>query len=127
MSYEGHVQLLCGKGHLTIKDAYEDCLEPDRQSHHICCCGELFVWCHSVDDTNCDGENAILEISTPEVREKCDHCGHVTIKEEERYKIPKGVGGPYYYPAGRYGPSGEVIENKSPITSLLGVSRGGGG
>lgn len=49
MSYEGYVEYLCSKGHLSSLDVYfYDDLE------HNCCqdCGEDFVFQHSVDQTN---------------------------------------------------------------------------
>ena len=85
MSYEGYVQLLCAKGHLTEIDCYEDI--PEK-----CHCGRKFVWRNGVDTTNGsydDNGNRIdgaveLEISK-EI--KCKHCGH---GKEIIYRIPKG-------------------------------------
>ncbi len=45
MSYEGYIQFLCPKGHLTVVDAFD---HPERCSR----CNELFIWSHSVDLTN---------------------------------------------------------------------------
>jgi len=47
MSYEGYSQLICAKGHYSIRDAYDG---DDR-----CYCGEKYVWTNSVDQTNDDG------------------------------------------------------------------------
>lgn len=46
MSYEGHKEWLCAKGHYFCTDVYED--DP------VACwiCGAVLAWSHSVDDTN---------------------------------------------------------------------------
>lgn len=45
MSYEGSIELLCGKGHYSVINCYSD--EPEK-----CSCGGKFTHRHSIDETN---------------------------------------------------------------------------
>ena len=82
MSYEGFTQVLCANGHLREFDCWNSPMM-------FCpCCGKPFVWRHEVDETNCEGVRADLEIAVPEQREWCD-MGHVHVTREVTYKIPK--------------------------------------
>lgn len=87
MSYEGHVQRLCVKGHYyTTPYAYG---EPDDTSCPDC--KEACAWENHVDDTNCDsyGEIDINEFRLADpVVEPCPTCGHVRTIEPVRYRIP---------------------------------------
>lgn len=90
MSYEGHVELLCEIGHYTAVDAYDEMVY-DADVFPVngkCRCGLEFVWIHSVDDTNCDGENYPLQILSAPVYETCPHCKQVELKKDPRYIIP---------------------------------------
>lgn len=75
MSFEGHVNILCVNGHLSVLDAYDDlvwCKDPAK--NYVCGnCGESMAYIQRVDDTNCDGEDYPFEPITS------DH---------ETYKLP---------------------------------------
>ena len=64
MSYEGYVQLLCAKGHLTMQDCYLD--EPKK-----CWCKEPIVWGESVNTTNDEGHPTHLKEKSRKVCKEC--------------------------------------------------------
>ena len=77
MSYEGFVQSLCSKGHLTEYD----CCESDPKECRIC--KSKMVWFNAVDTTN--GENAgYIELKLKK-QIKCIECSSVL---EQTYYIP---------------------------------------
>ena len=83
MSYEGHVQCLCSKGHLTEIDC--------RDKNQVCDCGEKFDFWNSVDDTNCEGngklhfdKHFLLSAAKMEVCNK----GHQHEVEPATYRHP---------------------------------------
>lgn len=86
MSYEGHTQNICERGHYFEDDAHEE--EP------LCTCGAAAVFTNQVDDTNCDAyglipveEVAKLKIAD-RVTETCPCCAHEKVIERERYRVP---------------------------------------
>lgn len=90
MSFEGHYQVLCTRGHASTEDAY-DSLPADVWRCH---CGAKMAWWNLVDYTNgsedeqgnpIDG-HVELEVLTTK---RCEHCGS---KLEVTYKIPDKVG-----------------------------------
>ena len=83
MSYEGHIQCLCSKGHLTEIDC--------RDEDQVCDCGEKFDFFNDVDDTNCEGngklhfdKHFLLSAAKLEV---CDK-GHQHEVEPAVYRYP---------------------------------------
>jgi len=95
MSYEGHEQILCERGHYSELDAHDESIWNWR-----CHCGAGMAWTNSVDETNGIDEETSefpgyveLEVATPAVMCTCADCGHTHTKEEATYKIPdKGIG-----------------------------------
>jgi hypothetical protein len=85
MSYEGYDQILCANGHFTTRDAYDD--REDTCSF----CGAEFVWRNDVDQTNCE-EFGVIDMSKLLIAEtkfdKCNKCGHCSVTEPSRYRIP---------------------------------------
>jgi hypothetical protein len=79
MSYEGHEQIICLRGHYYERDAAD-------RSLPFCTCGADVGWCNQVDDTNCDSYGEIpLKLLvekfqiTAEVVETCNlRHSHVT-------------------------------------------------
>ena len=91
MSYEGYEEMLCANGHLRVFDCYS---HPELHSDsEKCSCGAVFVFMHSVDETNCDGERYPFEIEEEAEVAVCN-LGRTHVIREKRYKIPviaKGV------------------------------------
>jgi hypothetical protein len=97
MSYEGHEQVLCEKGHLSSFN----CFDEGWMFNPICHCGAKLVWYNSVNETNGsfeEDENGIetdiridgyIELEILEAGKKCEHCG---MTGEATYKIPQGKG-----------------------------------
>lgn len=90
MSFEGYYQILCERGHLHRRDAYD---WPWGPSHTWTCdslvdgkpCRALVAWDNLVDDTNCDayGKIEVVEMS-PRVTKTCD-LGHVHTWSEATF------------------------------------------
>jgi hypothetical protein len=108
MSYEGYTQYLCKKGHLRT------------QPHSLeikprCSCGELFVWGFEVDQTNDDGQPALLVLNERPVQQICASCGHEKTIKEGTWHIPPVLGpdaqGYRVYP--------EDVEESEDIRELL--------
>lgn len=89
MSFSGYYQLLCERGHYSEVDCYtrEFCRDMTDCPH----CSAPIVWDHLVDTTNDAGfdQQIDLEEIVPELVDVCDECGHETIVEPARYKIPE--------------------------------------
>lgn len=85
MSFEGHHQFICKKGHLFQ--------EPENYgtAKYVCHCGAKPEWSNRVDDTNCDAYGVIVDFSSlliaPRKVQRCD-LGHDHVTEEARYRIP---------------------------------------
>lgn len=84
MSYEGHEQLWCPKGHYYVT--------PDNHygSYDQKCpsCGAAPKVMNPVNDTNCDSWGALLPVvSVPAVVQTCN-LGHEHVIVPARYKIP---------------------------------------
>lgn len=85
MSYEGHVQALCEKGHLNIYDCFYE------YEKTLCSCGSLIIWENNVDDTNCDsyGEVDMNQFRIClRIMEECPTCHHKKEISPEIYRIP---------------------------------------
>lgn len=85
MSYEGYTQMLCRKGHLLTKDAYEEVPS-------MCCCGADIAWLYDVDQTNDEGKPFDLVVKVPEKIKQCPCCGATRVVAEAAYGIPGKVG-----------------------------------
>lgn len=64
MSYEGHYQVLCKKGHLEVVDVYDHTFKPES---HVCACGDVVAWMNEVDDTNGGGPSRTGEVVLEEM------------------------------------------------------------
>ena len=88
MSYEGHEQCICKKGHYYERDAYA------QGEELLCACGEPSAWVNCVDDTNCDSSglipfNLLVErFRISEARTETCNLGHVHMVEPEVFRIP---------------------------------------
>lgn len=95
MSYEGHTQNICPRGHYFECDAYVD---------PVCACGDTPVWTNPVDDTNCDSygvvpPNEIAKLLVKEAVVECCNLGHPHVMEEAVYRSPQeGEVQRYYRP-----------------------------
>ena len=88
MSYSGYFQLLCEQGHYSEVECYtyNHCSDT-----HICQhCESHIIWEHLIDTTNdCGNDQRVkLEEIVPDIVDVCDDCGHETIVEPARYRIP---------------------------------------
>jgi hypothetical protein len=86
MSYEGHTQYVCEKGHYDTSDCYD---ELDKCK----VCGAKFAWTNSVDETNGDPWpwNGEVRLQPKTHFEKCTcTCGNVHSKpgSMDIYDIP---------------------------------------
>lgn len=87
MSYEGHTQVICEKGHYGVAGAFGE----DYTCH---VCGSPAAWTNEVDDTNCDSYGEIpLEslqqfVLEPAQFETCPHCKHSHYTTETVYRVP---------------------------------------
>lgn len=92
MSYEGYDEGLCEDGHYHSWDCWDDppakCLA--RTTEGVC--GKELVWSHSVDQTNGEGEVAILEVLEEAKTKTCPTCNHQEVVADYRYKIPENCG-----------------------------------
>jgi len=88
MSYEGHEQHLCRRGHLwEIPCSFEDAIE--RCPH----CGAESRWRNDVDDTNGDASGTILPEGWASLRltnEQTEVCnlGHRHLIKPSTYRVP---------------------------------------
>lgn len=89
MSYEGREEHICKNGHRwEIGCQYGEGPEPK------CFCGAESVWCHNIDDTNCDAVGEIPEkewekfLISPVQTEECDKCHHVKVTAAPTYRVP---------------------------------------
>lgn len=89
VGFSGYFQLLCERGHYSEVDCYtyEVCLDTHVCSH----CESPIVWEHSINTTNDCGDDQQVELEeiAPQIIDVCDECGHETIVEPARYKIPE--------------------------------------
>ena len=85
MSFEGYYEALCEDGHLTNIDQFSDLETGDPCS----VCGKPIKYIHVVDQTNGieDETHLKLAVVSPEVRETCSCCGHVSVKEPAKYSV----------------------------------------
>ena len=82
MSYQGYVENLCQKGHLTIIDAYD-------MSSKFCHCNEEFIWSNGVDQTNDSGfPYDAYELIESAKYSTCPTCTNTKETSPARYKIP---------------------------------------
>jgi hypothetical protein len=94
MSYEGHIQLLCTKGHPGgLPISYDMYGEGEEMGEWRCksrvdnmLCDESIGWSNIVDDTNCEshGHHEMIEL-TPQETRTCD-LGHTHVWTEATYK-----------------------------------------
>ena len=90
MSYEGYEEMLCANGHLRMFDCYN---HPELHNDaEKCGCGAVYVFIHSVDETNCQGEPYAFEVEEEAAYIVCN-LGHPHMTRETRYKIPNVVKG----------------------------------
>ena len=91
MSYEGYEQHLCKNGHRFDIDAYWFGYD---QIPTCDICGELSVFCNSIDDTNGEEYGIILEdgwktlLIEKEKTETCSQCQHTEVIEPAKYRVP---------------------------------------
>lgn len=85
MSYEGYVEYLCERGHLSGADCYDDDLK-------VCRCGAPMAFRHAVDQTNGEIDDDPHTMPAP-VREigfdddwKNDHHGNRYAAKLVRYE-----------------------------------------
>lgn len=94
MSYEGREEHLCKNGHRWMIDCRYAWIDEEPVKCPAVGCTESSVWCHAIDDTNCDAVGFIPEeewkkmLIEPAKVEECDKCHHVKVVAEERYRIP---------------------------------------
>lgn len=87
MSYEGYEQVICAKGHLSERDAYEQ-----SETCHIC--NAAVAWTNQVDQTNWDDVGFIPQeefdklLIEAAVYESCN-LGHAHLMSPATYRIPK--------------------------------------
>lgn len=107
MGYSGYVQKICGNGHYTETDAYDDySFGYDDDFNPICSklidgqkCKAKFVWSNSVDTTNAgyEGHETDNRIDieryrkTDKVLKVCDHCNHAELTSDATYSVPQGT------------------------------------
>lgn len=82
---------MCANGHLRVYDCwdippYEGEENPDEIIS--CNCSARFVFHHSVDTTNDEGNPYPFEVDTPAEYHTCA-CGNVHVVKEITYKIPE--------------------------------------
>lgn len=94
MSYEGHIQLLCRKGHggeLPISYFGDDGISAWRCKAMVDnkICGEPVDWSNQVDDTNCKSYGHRMMIAlTPQETRTCDF-GHPHVWTAATFKPSK--------------------------------------
>ena len=87
MSYEGYVQILCEKGHLSEVDCYVY----NSDTFRCKICGAKEAWSNGVDLTNGSFEDdgsridGYIELKIAQ-QTRCKECGSIL---ETIYKIPK--------------------------------------
>ena len=80
MSFEGYYQVLCKRGHASVRGLYDFdeadwfCSRPIEGD----VCGEKQVWWNLVDETNARENYVELEEITPRVTKTCN-LGHVHV------------------------------------------------
>ena len=101
MSYEGHIQILCAKGHPGGLPVSYDMYGDDGISEWRCkslvdnkSCKESVGWSNSVDDTNCEshGHHEMIELTPQETRD-CD-LGHTHVWTAATFKPSEN---PFWY------------------------------
>lgn len=101
MSYEGHIQLLCKKGHPDELPVTYDMYGDDGVGDWRCQslvnnkpCKEPVGWSNSVDDTNFEswGHHEMIEL-TPEETKVCD-LGHTHVLTAATFKPSEN---PFWY------------------------------
>lgn len=92
MSYEGHVKVLCEKGHLFIYDAFDSHVRPGWTCPH---CGSGIAFSTCVDETNgiddktglCPGDVKLVVKNAHKCQ--CSNCGNKHSSAPVQYHIPK--------------------------------------
>lgn len=88
MSWEGHSQNFCVKGHF-----FEGNAGYNSEPTHCPYCGGKVELCHLVDDTNCDAVGEIIPAALATLlleKEEVATCnlGHVHVTKHAVYRIP---------------------------------------
>ena len=98
MSYEGHYQLLCARGHGDSADAYDfgstflDTYRCDDLHRGGIKCGAPVAWYNSVDNTNGDGVEVVLVVCRGVDYDICESCDHRKLRADATYVIPEREG-----------------------------------